>query len=507
MLRPRRTLLLVTFCALGLSLFLGALPPAIAQDGDYTFTIVGGKEEPQTYPDQAVDGFLFTNMAYRSLYPSGLEFKATIIPPEGATIERVILFYTFATGKGGRITARPGDTPNEWIAIPYEGGGLPPWHKIDAVWAVRTDQGGVDSQPVHAVYYDTRREWYRAESEDILVYWYGMPEELGKVVLDALASNRERYLEGFGAPLPYRPMAVIFPPGPAWLEYRTDESFDDTQLGFTGTTIPEAGSTIQRVRTLEPAEIRKDCIWNPQTPTVAFQMNQAASTTAHEVAHLYQQELGVLRGPSWWVEGQAMFFETFEEYPVHERLSTLAALRDGDFPSFQGEGPGGGALTAAEDGCTHLIYDMGSSFMNWLVDTYGGMDTYRAAVEEMRHGSDVPGALEAVTGQSFLDLENQWRAFLGIAPVPAAVLDPGLLLDEPADPYFEVGEQVILPAMPMTRPLYTKPSERSVSNTVCFANSPVTILRAGNDGVTNWYEVDCMGQVGWISQGQLTAPQ
>jgi len=80
-----------------------------------------------------------------------------------------------------------------------------------------------------------------------------------------MAQNRENYIAGFGDILPYRPMAVIFPPGPDWNEYRGDSSIDDTEFGFTGTIIAEAASTIQRVRTLEPAEIRKDCIWNRET--------------------------------------------------------------------------------------------------------------------------------------------------------------------------------------------------------------------------------------------------
>ncbi|RPJ00120.1 MAG: hypothetical protein EHM39_05360 [Chloroflexi bacterium] len=35
----------------------------------------------------------------------------------------------------------------------------------------------------------------------------------------------------------------------------------------------------------------------------------------------------------------------------------------------------------------------------------------------------------------------------------------------------------------------------------------VTILQAGNDGTTNWYQVDCMGQIGWIAQAELVGPQ
>lgn len=477
-----------------------------AQDNNgYTYTVVGGKDEPQTYLEQEVDGFFFTHFTYRSLYPSGMEFRVTITPPEGITYDQVTLFYTFTTGKRSRIQAQPGDAPGEWIAVPYGGRGLPPWHEIDAYWGVRGSDGlSINSEPIHAIYYDASREWFRTESTDIIVYWYGMPSNLGKYVLDAMASNREKYLQGFGQLLPYRPMAVIFPPGPDWNEYKGDETIDDTQLGFTGTIVSEAGSTIQRVRTLDPAEIRQNCIWNPTNPTVEFQMNQVASTTVHEVAHLYQQEVGV-SGPAWWVEGQATFFETFEEYPVHQRLSKLYTLMDRPFPTLQGEGPGGGALTVAEDGCTHLIYDMGASFMRWIADTYGGLETYRAIVQEMARAVPLANALETATGKSFLDLENEWRAFLGIPPVAAEQLDPGLGLAEPAEPFFAVGESVMLPPTPFQTPLYSKPSEKSAANT-CFANTAVTVLRVGNDGVMNWYEVDCMGMIGWMNQGQLVGP-
>lgn len=479
---------------------------ALAQDdGAYSFTVVGGKDEPQSYPDQTVDGIQFTNFTYRSLYPGGMEFKVIITPPEGVTIDQVTLFYSFSTGKGGRASARQGENPGEWIAIPYEGRGLPPWHEIDAYWGVRGPDLSVNSEPEHAVYYDATREWYRAESEDVLVYWYGMPEDLGRYVLEAMAQNHDKYLEGFGAALPYRPMAVIFPPGPDWNEYKGDSSIDDTQMGFTGTIINEAGSTIQRVRTLEPAEIRAECPWNPAEPSVEFQMKVAASTVSHETGHLYQQETGVLRGPTWWIEGQATFFEVFEEYPVHERLRNLAQLRGGDLPTLQGDGPSGGALTAAEDGCTHLLYDMGASFMSWLVDTHGGVATYRAVVEAIRHGASLPEALESVTGISFLDLENEWRAFLGVGPVPAEVLDPSLTLSDPVEPSYAPGEEVVLPPTPFQQLVYNAPTEKSIADAMCFANTSVEILRAGNDGTVNWYEVDCLGMVGWMNQAQLAS--
>jgi len=145
--------------------------------------------------------------------------------------------------------------------------------------------------------------------------------------------------------------------------------------------------------------------------------------------------------------------------------------------------------------------------MQWLTDTYGGVETYRSTVETMRRGAPLTEALETVTGKTLLELENEWRAFLNVSPVPEDVLDPGAALDDPADPYFMEDESVVLSATPLQPLLYSKPSTVSIANRTCFANTPVTILRAGSDGTTNWYEVDCMGLVGWMNQSQLAGPQ
>jgi hypothetical protein len=423
-------------------------------------------------------------------------------------IERISLPYTFSNRglKGNPAEIRPGSAPNEWVAILYELRGMTPWHELEARWEIRTQDGAtIESEPLRTVYGDPTREWFRAESEDIVVYWFGVADQLGRYVINAMAANREKYHAGFGIALPYRPVAIIYPPGGLWNEYKGRATVDDTDFGSTGTIIRETGSTIQRVRTLEPAAIRQNCIWNPQDPGEEFQFNQAASTTVHEVAHLYQDALG-LNGPSWWIEGQATFFETFAEYPVHDRLRKLAELR-GSFPSFQGEGPGGGAYTAAEDGCTHLIYDMGSSFMLWLADTHGGLDMYRQIVDQMSAGNTLEVSLQNVTGQSLLDLENEWRAFLGQPEVPLALVNPGAVLNPPAEPFFAVGASVTIPATAFQVLLYSRPSETSAASGACFANTTVEIQQAGNNGMVNWYEVDCMGQIGWVNQTQLAGPQ
>lgn len=86
----------------------------------------------------------------------------------------------------------------------------------------------------------------------------------------------------------------------------------------------------------------------------------------------------------------------------------------------------------AAEGCTHLGYEMGTSFINWLVNTYGGYDMHRQIVELMDSNVSLPEALEQVTGVSFLHLERQWRTYIGLNPDP--VIIPTLEYQFPATP-------------------------------------------------------------------------
>jgi hypothetical protein len=141
--------------------------------------------------------------------------------------------------------------------------------------------------------------------------------------------------------------------------------------------------------------------------------------------------------------------------------------------------------------------------MNWIVDNQGGIATYRAIVNELTHARTLEVALENATDFTMLELENEWRAYLGAGPVPLAVIDPASVLVDTVDPLFAVGDSFVFESANLRTPLYNKPAESVIANSVCFANSTVTILRSGNDGQQNWYEVDCQGLSGWITESAL----
>ena len=121
----------------------------------------------------------------------------------------------------------------------------------------------------------------------------------------------------------------------------------------------------------------------------------------------------------------------------------------------------------------------------------------------MKMGIPFYDSIEQVTGQSFMDLENQWRAYIGLPPFSAADLDPAAALQPIPDAPFAIGDTVTLPPSPPLPAVYEAPAPNAAYTGQCFANMQVTILQMGAlDGV-HYYQVDCMGQIGWMTGDQL----
>jgi hypothetical protein len=51
----------------------------------------------------------------------------------------------------------------------------------------------------------------------------------------------------------------------------------------------------------------------------------------------------------------------------------------------------------------------------------------------------------------------------------------------------------------------TQPGPRAMPGPQCFANTPVDILSIGALDDTPYYEIDCMGMIGWVTREQIIA--
>lgn len=453
---------------------------------DYTLSAVGGADETLTFKHDDVDGFTFGTTTVRSFFPDGLFFTVAPESPNGA-IEDVILFVRFSNESNARGIAEWNPETELWeVMLRDLSGSDPPWINLDWYWRVRDETGAsVETAEEVVDYWDPNRRWFRVETPHYIVYWWGFlendPDAFAQLMARSINSTHQRRLDGFGSDISYRPVAVVYPSHDDALADGLQTFVRRNVLGYNDSTL---GMTIQVVPVLTEQEI----------------VELATSTLLHELVHQWQFDvIGGNRGPQWWTEGQAEWF-TLQPRRYDERLFNLVQLQD--LPSLTTEI---GAASIQADGGGALSYSVGPSFINWLNAQYG-IEGIRAINELWATGIPVREAISEALGVPFMDLENGWRAYLGLEPFTLADLDPVAALVDVEDSLLAVGDTL---ALPNTKPivnLLSQPRDNAIGSGSCFAGTDVEVLRIGEDAEgTVWFQIDCLGQVGWVLRDALVS--
>lgn len=509
------TALLLIFSLMALMVPMGTLAqdnadlptptPQPVGDVPYTLTQVGGTEATFTMPAFEQDGISIGETTVTSDYPFGMIFTTTITSTS-ANITNVTLSIESVSGSRDRAVATFDDDSQTWTAHLYEERGQPAWSQFDARWSVVDANGvGIETEPITFDYVDPTRQWWRVESDHIIIYWYdgltGEPETIAQAIVNSMAATEERRAIGFGGPLSYKPIGVIYANSTDFGEVFSNEAESANWSSFTNSDL---GMTIYIVGSYDDEYFERyaDC-WmvGPREEYTEERLTSETilSTVPSAVIYLYQYDKSVRVGPSWWREGQTEWFSTAPgAYDL--RLRQLALL-DNTLPTLEGDNIGDDGAQA--DGCYRLSHDVGASFINWLLTTYGGLETHAKIVELLRSQKSLDDAIAEVTGKSFLEIENEWRAYIGFNILSLAEVDPASALEDPIDPAFAVGDLVTLPAMPLQVPLNEAPGPNQLSVAACFGGTDVTILRIGSLDSVNYYEVNCTGFIGWVTLGQL----
>lgn len=469
----------------------------------YNLTQVGGTEATFTMPAFEQNGIRVGETTMTSVYPQGMIFTTTTTSINGP-ITTVTLLIELASGLPHRTVATYDDDSQLWTAHMWVDSIQPAWSHFTAHWSITDSTGqGIETEATPFDYVDPTRQWWRVESEHVIVYWYdglaGEPEAIAQGIVNGMAATHERRVVGFGGPLSYKPIGVIYANTadlseifgsaagtPDWTRY------DNPTFGMMVLILGYYDD--------DYFEQYADCLsldLREEYTEERITTNTFSAVPANAV-YLYQYDKKVESGPSWWREGQARWFSIAPgDYDL--RLRNLARLQD--LPTLNGDNIGGFAPQA--DGCYGLPGDVGASFINWLLASYGGLQTHADIIADLRSQMTLYEAIEEVTGKSFLEIENEWRAYIGFNLLDLADFDPASALQGPLDAAFAVGDVVTLPAMPLQVTLYEAPGPNQPSNVPCFGGADVTILRVGSlDGV-NYYEVDCGGLIGWTTLGQL----
>jgi hypothetical protein len=401
----------------------------------YKLDTVGGDASPQIFPAQEVDGVMFGETTVETDFPAKMTFHANI--GADSEIDRVNVLITYRNGAERALTAQWGEETQAWSAFWNLSHQIPAWAEFEFRWCARDTAGEtVCTEPQPLTLVDPNQVWNRVTTDYAILYWYGFGEDqredIARRFTRAVASTRPRLIEGFGRDISYKPIAIVYPDG--------ESSQQVLSWGLDAGSLQNAASLGMAVMVLAPTHVVweefADCsLFPPEEWSMEYRLRWTLEADAQwGLVHLYLGDMlrrqststsnfgwdSVNYGSLFWLYGQARWFTntSFGDWPCEEHVQQVAAeygirslLRMNFYSDYKGP-----------DGCPGFLDDVGASFINWLVYTYG-IETHRQIVELMTPTEDVPrgmdfeDAIEQATGKPFDELENEWRAYLELPPL------------------------------------------------------------------------------------------
>ncbi len=352
---------------------------------------------------------------FESAYPNGFTFTVEV-SSTGGDIEAATVVWSHAPRNINRRAAEydedTGIFTATWPGI--DEASIPPWVAVNYQWRL-TDTAGntyISDWFTGEEYYINDEEWERYESDDIIVFVEGsLPDNTGQLTLDAMTAQRETYRQAWGALLSNKPRAILFGSRESWNRWRRGTE----NPNVIGQTSSEWGGIVQVVSRGGIDDL-------------------TYGTVLHEVGHLYQSEFAPSGFPAgtWWIEGNATFFELYQQYDYEQRVRNVAAR--GELPNLL-EDSGPGATGRGPDGLGRFGYDVGYTFWKWIATNYG-LDTHRQIIEEVGRNRPRNEVLEEVLGMPIQEIESAWRVWLGAsAQAPTLIAIPTIRFPPTVTPF------------------------------------------------------------------------
>ena len=349
------------------------------------------------------------SMGFSSQYPTGFTFDLQASSSGGTVVSaRVEWVHRAQDHVGVPLTVRRADGVIDpatgtitatWTATGSTA--VPPWVGVYYRWRLRDEAGNeYTTDRTEAEYTPANADqWDRQESNEVLVFSKNLPANMGDLVLEAMDAQRQKYLDGWGELLPYRPRVILFGDMDSWLEWQIGHQ-DTTGLGVitVGLTSDYWGGTVQ-VLYGQPRDL-------------------AYGTVLHEVEHLYQREFlakRVVFTPGWFTEGDATFYQQDDVDTVASNYVNRLVQSNRLPTLLQGSGP---TITGAD---SLNGYYMGYLFFKYL-DQQWGIAIHRQIMQLLAQDVQFTDAIEQATGRSVMDLERAWRMWLGaVSDAPTLV--------------------------------------------------------------------------------------
>lgn len=389
-------------------------------------------------------------------FPDAIVFELRVEPP--VEIDRAELRYSarrlqcasgVSLGEADLTDAGGGAVSAKWEWNLRRTGALPPGAVISYNWRL-TGGGRVFETPERTfVYEDPRFEWRRLSGDGADILWHEGGEAFARSALDAAESSLRRIAESSGAAPNDR------------VEIRLYEDAAALQGALVFPREYTGGVAYSAYGLIAIGLNPDNLAWGRRA-------------IAHELSHVVIGQAAFRCGagiPSWLDEGLAMYTEgplenafrrPLEAAVAADRLFTLDGIA-GAFPND----PGDAILAYAQSWSVvdHLIREHGPERMNALLQSF----TESGSIEQ---------AIGEAYGMELLELENRWRASLGLPArreraLPTPIPIPSAPLFQAATPQHQPASTAVPPSVaPTATPTNAAPPVPSATPTATPPPSP-----------------------------------
>lgn len=326
--------------------------------------------------------------AYRFSESLSFSLKARSDSP----VVEVILFYGLQDSPLVR-RIYPDFRPGKEISVEYveelEQGQFAPGITLRYWWRLQTEAGDVVNTQVETFQYlDDRFDWQTLAGERVDLFWYGRDGKQARALLSKADEVVAKLEQDIGVVVERRPQVYVY------------NSSKDMALAL----MPRSAGYDDRVTTLG-VSVGED------TLLLLGSHSDAEMVVAHELSHVV---VGIATRnpyadlPRWLDEGLAMHAEG--ELPRDNRLALEAAIRKDALLSIRSMTSYSGQASQVD-----LFYGEAYSLVNFMLEEFGRAKM-QALLAVFAEGARQEQALQQVYGMGVDQLENLWRASLGLGP-------------------------------------------------------------------------------------------
>jgi hypothetical protein len=345
----------------------------------------------------AADGITVVEESVRTEWPDAVVFTVKLAAPTEITRVRIEYWYTSATRAGGNPTFTPGTEVTAEFRLRTRGAqDVPPGALIHYRYLIEDASGAsIRTEPKEYRFLDTRSRWQSLQDGLITVFYTERTQNRAQSILQSAVRTVNALRDQAGVQLA-EPLTIVAYATPADL----DTAYPPRSQSSRGTRagVSVSGFSVVLVTT----------------------DGDAIGTTAHEVTHAVVEDTigpGAVGGfPMWLNEGLATYFQPSQGAEWSQYLQQAIRV-DRVMPlRFLKAYPG-----REEEWL--LVYAQGVSMVRYLLTTYGPQKMGEL-LRAYRDGDTDERTFERVYGKSLIDLENEWRASIGVKPLDTTTASP-----------------------------------------------------------------------------------